>query len=191
MFRYSSKIIVPNGVLFPQKGEKRRERGRKEGSSGEDTVNYISNKQEELPMNAIIPHKNLKAREKKIIIEANQKLYRRSSRKEKTIILNELENITGYSRKYIIHLLNIHNRVIKRCGKLVIKADIKRSLVSRRGRKRVYNDRISRVLFKIWRIAGGISSKHLKVFIEENYDTLICPHFLEKLYVRVILYPIG
>ena len=170
--RYSSKIIVPKGVLFPQKGEKRGERGRKEGSSGEDTVNYISNKKEELPMNTIIPHKNLKAREKKIIIEANQKLYKRSSRKEKTIILNELQDITGYSRKYIIYLLNIHNKVIKRSSRLIIRADIKRSLVSRRGRKRVYNDRISRVLFKIWRIAGGISSKHLKVFIEENYDTL-------------------
>jgi len=77
--RYSSKIIVPNGVLFPQKGEKRGERGRKEGSSGEDTVNYISNKKEELPMHAVIPYYNLNAKQKKIIISANQKLYKRAS----------------------------------------------------------------------------------------------------------------
>ncbi|MDI6851468.1 MAG: hypothetical protein QMD82_05990 [bacterium] len=65
-------------------------------------------------MKAVIPHQNLNSRQKKTIIEANQKLYKRSSKKEKTIILNELESITGYSRKYIIYLLNVHNRVIKR-----------------------------------------------------------------------------
>jgi len=77
-------------------------------------------------MNAIIPYQNLNSRQKKIIIEANQKLYRNSSKKDKIIMLNEIEDITGYSRKYIIYLLNIHNKVIRR-----------------RGRKRVYNEKVS------------------------------------------------
>jgi len=96
--RYSSKIILPKWVMFPQKGG--RCGGNKKGeSSGGDKVNYYTNKKEELPINSIIPYQNLNSRQKKIIIEANQKLYRKSSKKDKTIILNELEGITGYSRK--------------------------------------------------------------------------------------------
>jgi len=51
--RYSSKIIVPKWVLFPQKAEKRGERGRKEGSSGDFIINNF-NKKEKLPMHAVI-----------------------------------------------------------------------------------------------------------------------------------------
>ena len=52
-------------------------------------------------MNAVIPYYNLNSKQKKIIISANQKLY-------KNIHLNDIQIITGYSKKYIIYLLSTH-----------------------------------------------------------------------------------
>jgi len=80
--RYSSKIILPKWVLFPQK-KKRCGENKKEGSSGEDKVNYYTNKKEELPMNAIIPYYNLNAKQKKSIISFNQKLYKKAQGKRR------------------------------------------------------------------------------------------------------------
>lgn len=41
-----------------------------------------------------------------------------------------------------------------------------------RGRKKKYLSYLARILFEIWKLTGGISAKHLKVFIGENYDDL-------------------
>ncbi len=123
-------------------------------------------------MNVTIPYYNLNAKQKKIIISANQKQYKKASKKEKKLILNDLQTITGYSRKYIIYLLNLHNKTITRKGNVVLKADITKTGTSKRGRKRIYTKDIAQILFKLWKISGGISSKHLKAFIEDNYDTL-------------------
>ena len=96
IFRYSSKIILPKVVLFPQKSVKNRK-----GSSKGFMINN-QNQKEELPMNAVIPYYNLNPKQKKIIISANQKLYKKASKKEKTLILNDLQIITGYSFGKII-----------------------------------------------------------------------------------------
>ena len=142
------------------------------GGSSQDGVSFYTLKKEELPMNIKIPYQNLKAKLKKSIIKANHKKYKKAERKEKTVILNDLQELTGYTRKYIIKLLNIHNRVIKRKGGIIVKADIQKSGVSSRGRKKVYGKEISNLLFNIWKITVGISSKHLKAFILENYEVL-------------------
>ena len=130
------------------------------------------NLKEELPMNVSIPHHNLNAKEKKNIVSANQKLYKKAPKKIKSLMLNDLQCITGYSRKYIIYLLNLHNKTIMRRRNLVLKADITRTSTSKRGRRKIYTGDIAKILFKLWKISGGISSKHLKAFILENYDTL-------------------
>jgi len=83
-------------------------------------------------MNAVIPYYNLNPKQKKIIISANQKLYKKASKKEKTLILNDLQIITGYSRKYIIYLLNTHNKTITRKGNVILKADITKTSTSKR-----------------------------------------------------------
>ena len=123
-------------------------------------------------MHAVIPYYNLNAEQKKGIISANQKLYKKASKKEKTLILNHLQAVTGYSRKYIIYLLNLHNKTITRKGNIILKAEITKTAASKRGRKRIYTKDIARILFRLWKISGGISSKHLKAFIVENYDVL-------------------
>ena len=123
-------------------------------------------------MNAVVPHHNLNAKEKKNIVSANQKLYKKAPKKIKSLMLNDLQCITGYSRKYIIYLLNLHNKTIMRRRNLVLKADITRTSTSKRGRRKIYTGDIAKILFKLWKISGGISSKHLKAFILENYDTL-------------------
>jgi len=66
----------------------------------------------------------------------------------------------------------MHNKTIIRKGNITLKADITKTATSKRGRKRIYTKDIAQILFKLWKISGGISSKHLKTFIVENYDTL-------------------
>ena len=123
-------------------------------------------------ININIPVNNINPIQKKIIIKENHKRYIKATRKQKTLILNDLVALTGYSRKYIIYLLNLHNRTIMRRGRIVLKADITKTHVHKRGRKKVYTEDIAKILFKIWIITGGMSSKHLKAFIEDNYDRL-------------------
>ena len=77
--RYSSKIIAPKGILFPQnKGDKNS--GGKSitkiiGGSSRDGVSFYTLKKEKRPMNVTLPHQNLKAKQKKSIINTNYKKY--------------------------------------------------------------------------------------------------------------------
>ena len=123
-------------------------------------------------MNAVIPYYTLSPTQKKSIISANQKQYKKASKKEKSSILNDLQAITGYSRKYIIYLLNIHNKTVTRKRNITLKADITISSTSKRGRKKIYTRDVAQILYRLWKISGGMSSKHLKAIILENRDTL-------------------
>ena len=79
--------------MFPQNNreeniKKGRVLGTKTGSSREFII-YSPNKKEELPMNIKIPYQNLKAKQKKSIIKANHKKYKKVDKKEKTLVLND------------------------------------------------------------------------------------------------------
>ena len=99
-------------------------------------------------MNVSIPYHNLNAKQKKSIVSANQKPYKKVSKKFKSLMLNDLQSITGYSRKYIIYLLNLQNKTIMRRRNLVFKADITRTSTSKRGRRKIYTGDIAKILFK-------------------------------------------
>ncbi len=121
----------------------------------------------------MIPHTQLSTKQKRAIIAANYSLYKKARKKEKTLILDELETATGYARKFIIYLLKFHKkRLYKKSKKVVLEGDIKKSATSLRGRKKKYPPHLAKILFEIWKLTGGISSKHIKAFIEENYDDL-------------------
>ena len=100
-YRYSSKIIAPKGVMFPQnKGNENSgdiSISKTKGGSSQDGVSFYTLKKEELPMNVKIPYQNLKAKQKKSIIVANQK--KKADRKGKNNI--EGENIGLLPRAYI------------------------------------------------------------------------------------------
>ncbi len=71
--RYSSKIIAPKGVMFPQNKDNENSGkiriSKTEGGSSQDGVSFYTLKKEDLPMNIKIPYQNLKAKQKKSIIK--------------------------------------------------------------------------------------------------------------------------
>jgi hypothetical protein len=106
------------------------------------------------------------------IISENAARYRRSAKKVKSQLLDELCGILHYQRKYLAFLLRNAGREVHTPQGLRIVADPHASLVSRRGRKKVYTEKLLPYLVVIWELAGCISSVHLASFIEENEDFL-------------------
>jgi len=109
---------------------------------------------------------------KRLLIAHNAKLYRKASKKLKTNILNELSMLTGLSRKYTSYLLRKHGKRIRLRKGVVLKGDITKLRVHKRGRKKKYGEKVAQVIVYLWRLTDHISSKHLKAFIEENMDEI-------------------
>lgn len=117
-----------------------------------------------------IPEGILDRSQKMKIINENAPAYRSSRKREKTRKLAELVEVTGYSRKHLAMLLRYAGKVVYTpYGERVV-ADPETSLVSMRGRKKVYPEEISSPLKALWRLSGHQSSKHLGVFIRANQD---------------------
>jgi hypothetical protein len=92
-------------------------------------------------------------RSKREYTEAVHKRYKKASRKEKKVILDEFCATTGYHRKYAIVLLKGFKRFVKPKKK-------------RRGRKpRYQKDTILKPLKEIWRAANLPCSKRMKAII--------------------------
>lgn len=75
--------------------------------------------------------------------------YQKSTRKEKTHILNEFCAVCGYSRSYAVRILNQRVSLIKQ----------------KRGRKSKYGEEVVRHLKALWELTGRICSKRLKFAI--------------------------
>jgi len=110
--------------------------------------------------------------DRKAIISANAPLYRRSRKKIKSNLLNELVNVLKMNRKYISFLLRNSGKKLYR-GKTTIVADPKSSLLYKRGRKKVYTKDVIRPLVESWKLSGYLSSVHLVAFIEANREALM------------------
>lgn len=107
------------------------------------------------------------------IIKENAKIYQKSRKKIKGMILDELEQILKMNRQYLSFLLrNTGKKVVFKNKGIVYIGEYSPSRLSERGRKKVYTEDIEEVLFKIWVLSGFISSKHLQVFIRLNSDIL-------------------
>lgn len=79
--------------------------------------------------------------------------YRKSSKKEKTRMLSELVENTGYNRSYARHLLG------------ALKSKTKRRKYS--PRERVYDASVFYALRKLWAVSDGICGQRLKPFLPE------------------------
>lgn len=108
------------------------------------------------------------------ILGALTERYRRTTRPEKTRIINEFMAITGYHRKHVIRLMRNHRYLDS-------------PKVARVGR-RVYNDAVREALITVWEAADRICSKRLKVVIpgfvenmERNGHLSLDPIVREKL----------
>jgi len=109
---------------------------------------------------------------KRSIIRLNTKNYKKSSKKMKKVIIDEIIKSTDYNRVYAAYLLRTHNKVIKK-GKIYYKCDIGKIETKHRGRKKKYYDGLKKYLFEAWKESGSVSSKHLVIFIRENMDHLL------------------
>lgn len=90
-------------------------------------------------------------RTKRQIIEKTRDRYNRAGREYKTTILNELQALTDYERKYIIKLL---------CGKRGCR-------YNNPGRKKLYGEEAAKILKEIWQSTGQMCSKRLAMAMSE------------------------
>ena len=109
---------------------------------------------------------------KRTLIKYNAKQYQMSSKKKKSVMLDELVEITGLSRAYTARIIRSHGKCIK-IGNTVVKCDIGKTAADKRGRKKKYPDYINDYLYEIWKESGSLSSKHLVQFINENIEHIV------------------
>jgi len=96
-------------------------------------------------------------RSKRELAEEIHARYLRSSKKEKTSILNEFVASTGYSQKYANTLL---------------KNGVSRKHRKKAGRKKKYQGEVVEVLKYIWEICGRLCSRRLHPFLPEIVEVL-------------------
>jgi hypothetical protein len=94
---------------------------------------------------------------KKELLDTVRTRYRSATRAQKSAQLEQLVAITGYHRKYLIHLLS-HPSEATECLK--------------RRRKRVYTLQVQAALVQVWRAANCICAKRLVPCIEEFVSAL-------------------
>lgn len=123
-------------------------------------------------MVASIPRGLYTMRDRMSIISENVGKYRKSRKKGRSQILDELTEILGMNRKYLSFLMrNAGSEVYTPRGVRII-ADPRVSRLSGRGRKKVYTDELIPYLVALWKFSGYLSSVHLVAFIEVNQDKI-------------------
>ena len=108
--------------------------------------------------------------ERRAVVEATGGRYRRSSKKEKGLILDEFVALTGYERAYARYVLRMSGKKVY-AGKRVY---IGRAGPPVRGlaRKKEYDDKVIEVLRQVWRIMDYICGKRLRPILAEVVERL-------------------
>lgn len=123
-------------------------------------------------MVATVPKGVYTMKDRYVIIKHNAKAYQKAKKKQKSEMLDELSAMLSMNRHYVGYLLRNTGKVVYRDGKIVVITDSRKNYLHQRGRKKVYGKDILRVLKRIWRISGYISSKHLVGYIRFNHEIL-------------------
>jgi len=113
-------------------------------------------------------------RQKKAITRELRKRYQKARKKEKTVILNEFIQLTGYNRCYACQVLNVKKEKVlgylniagKRIKYIAHKRKIKRK------KKKIYDQDVLVALKEIWKICDYICSKRLAPFLSEIIPVL-------------------
>ncbi len=105
---------------------------------------------------------------RKKLTQIYAKRYRKArSKKEKTMILDEFVNLTGYNRSYASWLLRHAGRKVRiqtpQGERVFVVADPHRKIT--RTRRRVYGEKVFRVLVKVWAILDYPCSLRLKAML--------------------------
>lgn len=107
------------------------------------------------------------------VITETAKRYRKASKKGKTKILDELIELTGYHRKYAIHVVsNWGRRQEIRDGEKIVILEAGRSRRKRKAGKRKYDEEVKAALVKIWVVYGCICGKRLRAVLAGQIEVL-------------------
>jgi len=110
-------------------------------------------------------------RQKKAVTRELRDRYQRASKKEKTMMLNEFIQLTGYNRCYACQVLNVK----KVLGYLNIAGKRIRYIAGKkikRKKKKIYDQDVLAALKKIWKISDYICSKRLAPYLSEVIPVL-------------------
>src|SRR2546430_16126370 len=113
----------------------------------------------------------LTMKERKRIAEATAGRYRRARKREKTGILNEFVELTGFARSYAAMVLRNHGRVVTVNPKLRVRGDVGKKL-RRPGRRADYDEEVVKALLKVWRVMEYICGKSLAPVLREMVELL-------------------
>jgi hypothetical protein len=121
----------------------------------------------------------LTMREKRAVAALKAAGYRQARKREKTKRLDELVELTHYTRRHARRLLSQHGKKmwVKRQTKVM--GDVNKR--SQRVRRRIYDDEVLAVLIKIWKMMDYICGKRLQpalaeiVTVLERHNELSCP----------------
>src|SRR5215475_8531051 len=114
--------------------------------------------------------------------------YQRSRKKEKSMILSELVELTEYSRAYARRVLRQHGQRMK-SGKQSLVVDVR--LRSRRCRVPYYDEKVKAALSKIWKVMDYICGKRMQpalaemVVVLERHNELRCDRQTKAKLLRV------
>ena len=112
--------------------------------------------------------------ERRALTDQVARRYRSASRKEKTVILGEFVEATGYTRKYAIHLLNSwgRTRVVRIDGQMVKLVVGRPRHAKRRVRPRRYDQEVLKALRQIWYVFDFMCGKRLVVVLRTMLPVL-------------------
>ncbi|HEW78700.1 MAG TPA: transposase [Phycisphaerales bacterium] len=102
----------------------------------------------------------ISAHTKKELVEALKVQYRKSSKMEKTQILNQFIKVSGYHRKHAIRLLTTGKNSDHNDSSKIIKS------------RRIYNEAVKEALIILWEAADRICGKRLKAILPSLIDSM-------------------
>lgn len=104
-------------------------------------------------------------KERRSVSAVVAKRYQKATKKEKGTILGEYTELTGYNRCYAAFLLRNQGRRMRINDNTVLVGDCRKKV--KRTRDRIYDERLVRVLKRVWLIMGFICGKRLKPELKE------------------------
>jgi hypothetical protein len=107
----------------------------------------------------------LTMKEKRVITKEVAERYRKVSKREKGMILDEFIQLTGYNRAYASHVLHNHGRAVRSVPGVVMILDATKKAV--RQREKIYDRKVHEALRKIWAIMDYICGKRLAPVLKE------------------------
>jgi len=108
--------------------------------------------------------------DRKAVIKAWSSQYRKTRKKEKGRILDELVALTGYNRWYVVGLLRWDGKVIRAGRRVRLVGDLRKK--AKRTRHRLYDEAVLDGLKVIWAIMDYICGKRLAAILPEVIPVL-------------------